>query len=630
MKLFIVDFLNCLELSHFETFFYKNIKDGNISVYPESLSSYAQFELIYKWLLEEINRNPFSITEGLVLFYIPRNLTQKLDYYDIDNTAKIYIRELISSKLDSRFSFACVFVDQTGKDTNQDKAYQTIKKVCKGFYSEETAIRRGVLSKPRSSIHKVSELLDLISDVQDNTIQDFFTNILENELDSSNQTNKQSDEVIVEAFFQNCSQAILPIKSMNVAYFGSDISKKTETLLKLISYVCDFAEQPNNKEFDKAVDEFLNTSRYEKYDPDYDNIRKRIVTYKNRLSSWLETTKNTTSKAEEPVHPLSYHETDDSQSFKHKIESIITEDYAEKILNPFLEELDEFDASERVFSVLDKTIENVDKELHAFCDGVVDNIYDFRNDNGSFLTEEASGAVYTSEEAEELSKALDSVNQYAINELPGYSAELKLRQELDNINTQIQYFGKRIKAASPKAFIITLCFAIMTVLVLYFFAQRSVFTKESTWWVFGIYIAICSLSFVISFFLLKLYYKRRVRKLLKECQKKINEFLESYKKRAEEFETNINHSMSCSCVQDKHFKIADQRHTATWTDERFQWHKLKTMSILKNLKHFDGFLAEKPTEPEKETNGPKSPSADAEYLHDAAHSEFYQMRIFGS
>lgn len=630
MKLFIVDFCNCLELSHFETFFYKNINDGNISVYPESLSSYSQFDLIHKWLLEEINRNPFSITEGLVLFYIPRNLTQKLTYDDIDNTVKIYIHELISSHLDSRFSYACVFVDQTGKDTNQDKAYQVIKKVCKGFYSDEPAIKRGLLSKPRAEIHKISELQDIISEIKDVTIQNFFRKVLDEELAVIDKGTNSNDDTVIESFFQNSSQRIQSLKSMHVAYFGSDISKKTETLLKLISYVCSFAEQPNENDFDKVVDSFLNTDRYEKYDPNYDSIRLILVTYKKRLSDWLKTTKNTSTQNENPAHSLNYHETNESQSFKHKIESIITTDYAEKILNPSLDELDEYDASERVFAVLDKTIENIDRELGTFCDAIVKNIYDFRKDNGTYLTEEASGSTYTREETDELSEALDAVNQYGSSELPGYSAELKLRQELDNLNSKIQYIGKRIKAARPKFFIITLCFGILSVLGLYFFAQRSVFSKEDTWWVFGGYILLCSISFVLSYFILKLYYKRCVRKLLKECQNKINEFLDSYKKRAEEFEANINHAMTCSCVQDKHFKLADQRHKTTWTDERFQWHKLKTISILENLKHFDGFLADKPTDPADEVNGPKSPSAESEYLHDAAHCEFYQMRIFGS
>lgn len=627
MKLFIVDFCNCLDLSHFETFFYKNIKEGNISVFPESLSSFTQFDLIYKWLLEEINRNPFSITEGLVLFYIPRNLTQKLDYYDIDNSAKIYIHELISSKLDSRFSFACIYVDQTGRDTKYEKSYLIIEDVCRSFCSDEPALKRGMFSKTELSLVKtVADLQDQISRIQDKTIQSFFKKVLKTEIASADKTLPFYDNAIIESFFQNSSKAIQTIHNRHVSYFGGDITQKIETLLKLITYVCNFAEREDNRDINSKVDSFLDKKEYERFDPCYDDIRIRIVTYKKRLSDWLEASKNTPEKQDEALHTIRYQETDDSQSFKHKIERIITADYAKKVLNPSLDELDEFDASERVFSALDKTIENVDRELRAFCDVIVKKMYDFRKDNGDVLTEKASGSVYTVMETDELAAALEDINQYSVNELPGFSAELQLRQELDIINSKIQYFGKRIKAARLKWFIATFFFALLSVVLFYFFAQKSIFIKEDTWWVFIGYSIVCGASFVLSFFVLRAYYKRRVHKLLKDCQKKINEFLESYKSRAVEFELNINKSMNYSCVQDKHFKLSEQRHNNEWENERFQWHKIRIMSILENLRFFDTFTSN--VLPVEEVNIPQIPSHKLPYQHDAAHSEFYQMRIF--
>ena len=50
------------------------------------------------------------------------------------------------------------------------------------------------------------------------------------------------------------------------------------------------------------------------------------------------------------------------------------------------------------------------------------------------------------------------------------------------------------------------------------------------------------------------------------------------------------------------------------------------MSILENLKFFDGFTAG--VKYVEEANVPAIPSADTPYLHDAAHCEFYQMRIY--
>lgn len=627
MKLFIIDFCNCLDLSHYETFFYKNIKDGNISVYSESLSSFSQFDLIHKWLLEEINRNPFSITEGLVLFFIPRNLTQNLDYYDIDNTAKIYIRELIASKLDSRFSYVCVYVDQTGKDTKHERSYLTIDEICKSFCSDEPALKRGMFSKSELLVtNTINELQNLINNIHDKIIQSFFSKVLETEILSSDKSSPFYDKAVKESFFQNCSKAIQPIHSFHVSYFGGDITQKIETLLKLITYVCNFAERDDSRNFDNKVDSFLDGREYDQFDPCYEEIRKRIATYKKRLSNWLDASKKPPEKKNNIPNTLKFQVSDESQSFKHRIENIITSDYAKKILNPSLDELEEFDASERVFSTLDKTIENVDRELRGFCDRIVKKIYDFRKDNRTVITEEASGAVYSAQENDELAAALDNINHYSINELPGFSAELKLRQELDLINSKIQFIGKRIKASKPKLFIATLLFSIISIVGFYFFAQNSVFSTEHTWWVFIGYNIICGLSFAFSYFILKAYYKRRVHKLLKECQKKINEFLESYKKRAEEFEQNINNAMNYSCVQDKHFKISEQRHDINWEDERFQWHKLKIMSILENLRFFDTFTSD--VSPVDEMNVPKIPCPDMPYQHDAAHSEFYQMRIF--
>ena len=372
MKLFIIDFCNCLDLSHFETFFYKNIKDGNISVYSESLSSFSQFDRIHKWLLEEINRNPFSITEGLVLFFIPRNLTQSLDYYDIDNTAKIYIRELISSKLDSRFSYVCVYVDQTGKDTKYEKSYLTIDEICKTFCSDEPAIKRGMFSSSELAVTtKIKELQNLIDHIHDKTIQIFFSKVLETEILSSDQSSRFYDKAVIESFFQNCSKAIQPIHSFHVSYFGGDITQKIETLLKLITYVCDFAEREDSRSFESKVESFIDIREYERFNPCYEEIRKRIATYKKRLSNWLDASKKSPERKSDVPISLTFQVSDESQSFKHRIESIITDDYAKKVLNPSLDELDEFDASERVFSALDKTIENVDRELRGFCDKIV-------------------------------------------------------------------------------------------------------------------------------------------------------------------------------------------------------------------------------------------------------------------
>ena len=627
MKLFIVNYHNCLELSHFETFFYKNIKNGRIFVCPETLNSYSQFDTIYRWLIEEINRNPFSISsksKGLVLFCIPRDLTKDLTCNDIDITAKIFIREKISSELDNLFSYACIYVDRTGGAVDQDPKYQAIRQACESFYSDNPNIH--LLSKQRGDIQTIDELKQIISAVPDETVRSFFDGVLKR-VQGSIEDPDGDGSVILQAFFQNCAGALQNIKELHVAYPGSDISQKTITLLKLISYICKFAEQPDSNDFDEARNTFLNLGEFQGYSPDYDTLRKTIATYKKRLSDWLNEINRAPTTQEESITPLSFTPSNDAQLFQTELDGLVSDNYAETLLHPSLDELDEFDASEQVFSRLDNTLKDVDKKLGALCEKAVNQMYTFRERNPSYLTTEASGAKYTQNEISGLAEALDAVNQYQVSDLPGYSAELKLRQELDIINERIRYVGRRVKAAKPKLFFLTLGFALLSVLGFYFFAQHSVFAAENTWWVFGGYLVVCGTAFLLSYVFLRHYYKRRAFNYLKECQEKIDSFLKNYKKRAEEFENNINHAMDYACKQDSLFKKADQQHTFTWRNERFQWHRAKTQSILLNLRHFDAFL--QGTAPVNEAGGPTSPSEDNTYLHDAVHSDFYQMQIFG-
>lgn len=213
-------------------------------------------------------------------------------------------------------------------------------------------------------------------------------------------------------------------------------------------------------------------------------------------------------------------------------------------------------------------------------------------------------------------------------DLPGYPEELQLMQDLDIINSKIRYIGSRIKAARPILFLFTLLFSLVSVSSFYFFAQNSIFAKEHTWWVFIGYLAVCGILFLLSYSSLRLYYKRQISKLFKECRELIKDFLERYKKRAEEFERNVNAAMGFVCTQDKHFKLSEQRHDTKWEKERFRWHKFKIQSILKNLEYFNAFTAG--TAAAEESNPPQIPSKKTPYQHDDAHSEFYQMRIFGS
>ena len=110
--------------------------------------------------------------------------------------------------------------------------------------------------------------------------------------------------------------------------------------------------------------------------------------------------------------------------------------------------------------------------------------------------------------------------------------------------------------------------------------------------------------------------------MLDLCEQKVNEFLESFKARAAEFEKNINASMTLYCYQDYLFKLSHQRHDTSVQSTKFQWHKLKIKAILINMSFFDGFT--KNVDPVTETHIPQLDPYD----HDAENCDFYQMTIF--
>lgn len=81
--------MGCLELPHHETFFFKDVREGRTALFKRSLTSLDELSLVRDWLTEEVNRNPFSIDNGVVVFFIPRDLTGRRIPMDYDRELAI-------------------------------------------------------------------------------------------------------------------------------------------------------------------------------------------------------------------------------------------------------------------------------------------------------------------------------------------------------------------------------------------------------------------------------------------------------------------------------------------------------------------------------------------------------------
>ena len=98
-------------------------------------------------------------------------------------------------------------------------------------------------------------------------------------------------------------------------------------------------------------------------------------------------------------------------------------------------------------------------------------------------------------------------------------------------------------------------------------------------------------------------------------------YVSSFVDRAKEFEQNLNSAMKYYCTVDGNNKESLRRADQADFESRKGWHRQKIRSILNSLSFFDRFIAG--TDPVDEPNVP-----NIDLSEDAAHNDFYQMRIF--
>ena len=128
--------------------------------------------------------------------------------------------------------------------------------------------------------------------------------------------------------------------------------------------------------------------------------------------------------------------------------------------------------------------------------------------------------------------------------------------------------------------------------------------------------------FVFSYFRVRNYYIRQIRKCLYEARELVRQFFDRYKERAKEFESNLNAAVKHYCIVYNNNREAARRFRLTDFEKRKKWHSIKIKDILNNLSYFDTFVRD--VYPVRENDFPTLTDLN----DDAAHSDFYQMKIF--
>ena len=390
-----------------------------------------------------------------------------------------------------------------------------------------------------------------------------------------------------------------------------------------MEYICSFSQGCDpEKDFTLQYKDFLTEKNFEQFDPDMDTIRMRIAILKRRLTKW-NAPDNT---EEEETDPIAFDNEDHSKEFEKEIEKI-SADELKKLMRQALKghSLKEMCGHEFTSSTMDslqKLLANANKKLKAFCgERVREFSIFFRKHESAVIDREDDEELTESEKEAELELA-KLMNQYSANELPGYSEELRIQQELDLIGKKIYKIGACLERMKLFPFLLTVLFALASIGLYYYGVQNSVFDKENTLYVFILYLVAMAVPFALVYFSVKAYYKKKVRKLFKKCMELVREYLQSFVGKAKEFENNINSAMNYYCRAERNNRVSRRRRNDREYEERILWHRLKISEILENLKYFDGFVAG--VVPKEETAVPKLDPFD----DDAMHSEFYQMRIF--
>ncbi len=630
MKLFIVNFKNENNLLPFEPFYYEGIADGNISLFSKTLMSLSQLDEVRVWLETEINRNPFSIEQGIVVFQIPRNLTMPLDKEDYEVTALVYIRELVEKHFDGRFQFVCFFLDEVGKDENNDPSYNHLKYIYKNLcYSDLPVDDLPAIFKNEEEVlgdilicDKTQMDAQRINQVQDPVFREFYLNSLHEQL-IGNRADKEAMQQAMTAFVNDCRAHIQHIYYYHVPYFGGDIAKKLRIMLIICDYLCKLAKAQQELPPFRPDDTTNDNSQFLKdYNIDLHEKAELVATYIKRLGDWLNKNKPHEELSDFPElsYDFDYETIDEFMRFRHYINDVMKRFR----IRPGFKELAEFDVTEYVIKDLKQTLSESDKMLDDFCDVVVDNAFNWWRQNADYLSEGLNKDNMETQELKQDKKLLEAMNQFTPTRRPGYTEECAMLQDLEAINMRIKEVGARMKSYSPVAFAMTVLFSLASIGICYFVTQYSVFMKENTWSVYGIYLGGLAASFLLPYGILRIQHMRKIKKLLKLCEKRIFDFLEVYSKQAEEFGKNMKAAMNYYCFFTRQCKKAAEKEKHTEKHLKYLWHRPKMEAIITNLSCFKNLIQTENAKAVKENNIP--PLKDFE--DDAAHSKFYQMKIY--
>ncbi len=606
MKLFIVNVNDCLSLSQYEPFFYEHISKKQIAMIDE-ISDTCELSSSCDRILAEINQHPFTIEEGAVFVFIPRTFSRnlKIQDYEVYNDINAYMN--LHLRLNDSFKIYTFYVDRTDKWEASDAIYNRLQEVSDNLTTKNAYLNQFIPDLSTDSSAELNYKLFLQEKIS--ALSDFTRNFFE--LVLSPMPDIVKDSIVfqngINEFVSNCKGHLAKINHIYAPIVRDDVSEDIEDMLKVIYFI---------KELTNDDITLHNVPDYKNFpSPNYTHVKRLLSTYRCRLSKWYHEGNPISQKGTFIPYSLIPRVSSEG-AFNSEINRIV----AEQLKALRVDNCIKLNLVHEVFKKLDTIVSEAKEKLQIFAYNQSKDLFDPNNFRKGNPEEFVLSDPPAEDELAEKNQ-LEALNHYSHHNLPTFADENRLAQDLEILNDEIHRIIDRLKVYKIKSFLITLGISFLSVVVFYFWAQNSIFTKENSWPIFLGYLAVVLSLFFTSYAIVKRKYLRQIAQILLDCKHMVENYLDEFKKIAQEFEHNSIELQKLYCLRMVLDQKTEARKNYHETVSRYSWHKLKVAEILKNLSFFDYFIND--AQPYVEN----SVTIDS-YDHDAEHTEFYQLKVF--
>lgn len=605
MKVCLVNVKNCINYSQYGPFFFEHIKKGDCVVYND-VTSMEDLTGLHDFILSEINRNAFASEKIKLIFFIPRDMIcPDVCDYEFFNHISIYVHILSKIKV---FSEVAVFYFDSCRGKVEDENHSKCLDVSGRMFADEECFRE-CLPICGCDLKDRNVLKEKIDGISCEVFREFFTEVF---CEIPENMEERYTAQLMNIFTSKCGEKVKKIITNYIRISPQDIADSIKETLGTVYFVKELIENPEKSARDM-----------DNFEIRHEEIREIIATYKDRLGKWYNDVPF--SKEYEKIKKKREFIKLNRASTESMLDGIIEKNFDKKGM---LLDTDDGkgnsatgkDYVDRIFEILDGIVSEADDRMRSFAQ---EEVRLFRADSSYNkdvpVNEEENHELKERQLLEKLGENLaEGIDTWT----PGLTEQIRLEHWLEEKKKEADELCKCKRNYELKSFLGIFALNFLSVAVLYFIAQYSVFVQDNAFWIYLVYCLVTGAGFFSSFIANMSHYKRGVEDLVEGVQLKVKVYLEDYEKMMKAFEENLNNAADYICQKELVDKIRAVEQQRESDIRKFEWHKQRVGEILYNLRHFDDYIRD--TAPVKENIGVAPDGFD----DDIEHTEFYQMKIF--